>query len=248
MQWFILFTLCFAAFNANSKTQEHTLEQLLDIEIAAYQLSSAFSAYVLFTGSPKSSQKLESVIEMTAPILTNTNTNFPEISKQWQVSLDFIENNKELVFDDDADHRLVVSLASAQNLLYQMIDDKKQLIALNSLKASSPLPALEEYLITRVSFERVVAQYSANAASSSGFAHSDVSIEENVSAFTARIENNTNSYNGSRRLNLKWSFVKRNMLKNPGQTSPFITLHTATVIREMLQNVYTNELVTNSDF
>jgi len=247
MQWLILFTLCLATFNANSRTQEHPLEQLLNIEIAAYQLSSAFSAYVLFTGSSKFSQKLESAIEMNGPILTNANTSYPEISKQWQVSLDFIENNKALVFDD-ADHRLVVSLASNQNLLYQMIYDKKNLIAQNSLKASSLLPTLEEYLNTRASFERVVAQYSANAASSSGFAHSDVSIEENVSAFTTRIENNTHNYEGSRRLNMKWSFIKRNMLKNPGQTSPFITLHTATVIRNMLQNIYNSKFVTQSDF
>lgn len=247
MQWFILFTLCFATFNANSKIQEQPLEQLLNIEIAAYQLSSAFSAYVLFTGSSKFSQKLESAIEMNGPILTDASTRYPEISKQWQISLDFIENNKALVFDD-ADHRLVVSLASTQNLLYQMIDDKKEFIAKSNLKASTLLPALEEYLNTRVSFERVVAQYIANAASSSGFAHSDVSIEENVSAFTTRIENNTQNYPGSQRLNLKWNFVKRNMLKNPGQTSPFITLHTANVIRNMLQGVYNSELITNSNF
>jgi len=247
MQWFILFTLCFATFNANSKIQENSLEQLLNIEIAAYQLSSAFSAYVLFTGSSKFSQKLENVIEMNGPILTNAHSSYPAISEQWQVSLDFIENNKALVFDD-ADHRLVVSLASAQNVLYQMIDDKKQFIKQNNLQTSSLLPALEEYLNTRVSFERVVAQYIANAASSSGFAHSDISIEDNVSRFTSRIENNTHNYAGSRRLNLKWNFVKKNMLKNPGQTSPFITLHTATVIRDMLQNIYTREFVTLSNF
>jgi hypothetical protein len=247
MQWLILFTLCFTTFNANSKTQEHPLKQLLHIEIAAYQLSSAFSAYVLFTGSPKFSQKLERVIDLTGPILSNASTRYPEISKQGKVSLDFIENNKALVFDD-ADHRLVVSLASVQNLLYQMIDDKKQFISQNSLNTPLLLPEIEEYLNTRASFERVLAQYSANAASSSGFAHSDITIEDNVSAFTASIKNNTYNYANFRRLNLKWNFVKNNMLKNPGQTSPFITLHTATDIRQMLQDMYKSEWVTSSHF
>ena len=248
MQWLVLLTLCFATFSASSKTQDHSTEQLLHIEIAAYQLSSAFSAYVLFTGSSKFSQNLENIIDMTGPMLANAHTSYPEISKQWQVSLNFIANNKALVFDDDYDHRLVVSFASAQNLLYQMIDDKKQLISQTKPKGSPLSPALEEYLNTRLSFERVVAQYIANAASSSGFAHSDVSIEENVSTFTSHIENYTINYAEFQRLNLKWKFVKKNMLKNPGQTSPFITLHTVTDIREIFKNRYNSEFVTNSDF
>lgn len=247
MQWLILFTLCIATFSANSKAQEPPLEQLTNMKIAAYQLSSAFSAYVLFTGSPKFDRKLNDAIDMTLPLLKNAQVRYPNITKQWQVSLDFIDNNKALVFDD-ADHRLVVSLTSAQNILYQMIADEKQLIIQDSSQSSNTSPPLKEGLKTRVIFERVVAQYMANAASTSGFAHSDISIEENVGAFSSRIKTITNNDANLKRLNTKWSFAKNNMLKKPGQTSPFLTLHTAADIRKTLKRIYSSELISSSDF
>jgi hypothetical protein len=234
MPWLILFSLCLAIFSANSKAQEQSIEQLLTIEIAAYQVSSAFSAYVLFAGSPKFSQQLESVLETTGPILTKTNTTYPKIAEKLQESLGFIERNKELVFEAD-DHRLIIGFSTSQNQLYQLINDKKQSTAQRSPKAPALSPALDEYLNVSVSFERLVALYMAISASSAGFVSSDTTIEENVIAFTASIENITNKNINSQRLNLKWKFVKNNMMKEPGQTSPFITLHTATDIRKMLQ-------------
>ena len=168
MQWIILFSLCIAAFSANSKAQEHPTEQLLKVEIAVYQLSSAFSAYVLFTGSPKYDQELDNIITTNKPILTNTKANFPNIAKQWQESLDFIERSKELVFSPD-DHRLIIGFATFQNPLYQLIEQKKQSVSQNNLNSPVLSPVLEEYLTTRVSFERVVAQYIALSASSAAF-------------------------------------------------------------------------------
>jgi hypothetical protein len=236
MQWLILLSLCFATFNANSKAQEDPTEQLLKLEIAAYQLSSAFSSYVLFTGLPKYSQKLESIINTTSPILANAKPTYPSIFEKWQGSLSFIENNKALVFSSD-DHRLIIGFSTFQNPLYQLIDEKKQSTAPNTLA-----PALNEYLNTRVSFERVIAQYTAFSASSAGFVHSDTSIEENISDFSAHIKNITNKDADFQRLSLKWNFIKKNMLKSPGQTSPFVTLHTAIDIRETLQRIYSDEL------
>jgi hypothetical protein len=247
MQWLILFTLCFAAFSANSKAQEHSVEQLLNIEIATYQLSSAFSAYVLFTGSPKFSQKLEDIIKITAPILADANTDYPGIAAKWQESLSYIERNKELVFDAD-DHRLIIGFATSQNQLYQLIGDKKQSIIQANPEVSALSPALDEYLNIRVSFERLVALYMAISGSSAGFVHSDTSIEENVSDFSSRIEKITTKDADFQRLNVKWRFIKGNMIKDPGQTSPFITLHTAGDIRTTLQRMYKYELVTGSNF
>ena len=239
MQWIILFSLCIATFSANSKAQEHSIEQLLNIEIATYQLSSAFSAYVLFTGLPKFSQKLENTIATTSPILMRANTTYPDIVEQWQESLGYIERSKELVFSPD-DHRLIIGLSSYQNPLYQLIAQEKQSIAPQQ-------SALNEYLNIRVSFERLIAQYTAFSASSAGFVHSDISIEENVNAFSAQLESITKENSDVQRLKMKWKFIKGNMLKDPGETSPFITLHTATDMRKTLNRIYKIELVTNSD-
>ena len=246
MQWIILFSLCIATFSANSKAQEHSIEQLLNIEIAAYQVSSAFSAYVLFTGLPKFNQHLEHIIETTSPILASANTAYPDIAEKWQESFSFIERNKELVFDAD-DHRLIIGLSTTQNQLYKLIDDKKQSIAQHSPEVPTLSPALDEYLNIRVSFERLVALYMAISGSSAGFVHSDMSIEENVSNFESNIESITNKDANFQRLNVKWKFIKGNMVKNPGQTSPFITLHTAADIRKILQKMNNTELVTSVD-
>jgi hypothetical protein len=247
MPWLILFSLCIATFSANSKAQEHPVEQLLKLEIAAYQLSSAFSEYVLFTGASRFSQKLESTIEATAPILTRAKSTYPNIADKLQASLSFIENKKELVYSPD-DHRLIIGLATFQNPLYQLINDKKLSLLQDKSKAPTLSPTLHEYLNTRISFERVVAQYISISASSAGFVVSDISIEENVDAFSSRIKNMTNKGAGYQRLNVKWKFIKSNMLKNPGQTSPFITMRTAVDIRKILQSLYKNSLVTNSNF
>ena len=240
MPWFILFSFCIALFSANIKAQEHSIEQLLNIEIATYQLSSAFSAYVLFTGIPKYNRGLEKVIETTNPILINAQSSYPEIVEKWQQSLGYIERSKELVFSPD-DHRLIIGLSTYQNPLYQLIAQEKQSIA------KAPLPqALEEYLNIRISFERAIAQYTAFSASSAGFVHSDISLEENINTFSTQIEDIKNKGKDYQRLNMKWNFIKSNMLKNPGETSPFITLHTAIDIRKTLERIYEDELVTSS--
>lgn len=242
MQWIILFSLCIATFSANSKAQEQPTEQLLNIEIAAYQLSSAFSAYVLFTGLPKFDRKLESLIETTSPILASAYTAYPDIAEKWQESLNFIVRSKALVFDED-DHRLIIGLSTSQNQLYHLIDVKKQSMTQHRSEASALSPTLDEYLNIRVSFERLVALYMAISGSSAGFVHSDTSIEENVSDFSSQIENITYKGADFDRLNVKWKFIKGNMIKDPGQTSPFITLHTAIDIRKTLQRIYKSELV-----
>ncbi len=247
MPWLILFSLCIAIFSANSKAQEHPTEQLLQLEIAAYQLSSAFSTYVLFTGMPQYSQKLARIVATTRPILTDAKSTYPDIVDKFQQSLSFIKRKKELVFSPD-DHRLIIGLATFQNPLYQLIEHKKQSIEQRSPKAPALLPVLDEYLNTRISFERVVAHYIAISASSAGFIVSDISIEENVNNFSSNIENITNKGADFRRLNVKWNFIKRNMLKGPGQTSPFITMRTAADIRKTLQRIYKSVLVTNSSY
>ncbi len=247
MPWLILFSLCIATFSAHSKAQEHSIEQLLKLEIAAYQLSSAFSTYVLFTGMPQYGQKLNNIVATTGPVLTAAKSNHPDIVDKFQQSLSFIERKKELVFSPD-DHRLIIGLATFQNPLYQLIEHKKQSIEQRSPKAPALPPVLDEYLNTRISFERVVAHYIAISASSAGFIVSDISIEENVNTFSADIENITNKGADFRRLNVKWNFIKNNMLKEPGQTSPFITMRTAADIRKTLQRIYQSVLITNSNY
>ena len=237
MQWLILLSLCFATFSANSKVQEHPIEHLLNIEIAAYQLSSAFSAYVLFEGSPKFSKKLESTLEETRTMLTNENANYPEIVKKWQGSLNFIERNKSLVFDG-SNHRLIAGLATTHNNLYKLINNKQQSVAQLNPKTPALSPAHNEYLNTRVSFERVIAQYMAYSGSALGFIHSDRSIEENVDTFSSHIKQIKNKNADFKRLNSKWDFIKGSLAKGSSQSVPFITLHTAADIRKTLQRIY----------
>ncbi len=243
MPWLALFSLCIAIFSANSKAQEHSIEQLLNIEIAAYQVSSAFSAYVLFTGLPQYSQKLENIVETTRPLLTDAQSTYPDIVDKFQQSLSFIEDKKALVFSPD-DHRLIIGFATYQNPLYQQLEEVKQ--STSQQKNTDVLPpALAEFLITRISFERALAQYIALSASSAGFVVSDISIEENVNTFSSRLEKITRQDANVKRLKMKWKFIKTNMLKNPGETSPFITMRTAKDIRKILQQIYQGAVVAN---
>lgn len=247
MPWLILFSLCIALFSATSKAQESNLEQLLKVEIAAYQLSSAFSAYVLFTGTPKFSQQLENTLSATAPILARAKTDYPNIVDKLEASLRFVEAKKELVYSPD-DHRLIIGLQTYQNPLYQLIYDKKQTILQNERQTASLSPLVAEYLNTQIIFERVLAHYIAISASSAGFIVSDISIEDNVNAFSSQIENITNKGADFKRLNTKWRFIKSNMLKNPGQTSPYITMRTASDIRKTLLNIYKDARIASGDF
>jgi hypothetical protein len=245
----ILFSLLFAVFSvsANDRSQQDSLEQLLKIEIAAYQLSSAFSAYVLFTGSDRFSQKLERTLNKTSPVLTQAENYFPDIADKLQASINFIQTKKELVYSPD-DHRLIIGFATYQNPLYQLVNYKKQSLLENTTKDAALPPLLEESLATQLSFERVLAQYIALSASSAGFVVSDISIEDNVEAFTSRIQQISNKGGAYKRLQVKWRFIKSNMLKNPGETSPFITMRTAVDIRALLHTIYHKERVSGSDY
>lgn len=250
MPWLIFLSLFFIPLNAHSQepspiedTSTHmaTVEKLLNIEIAAYKLSSAFSAYVQFNGEDKFSNQLESSIQDSHQAFLNTSNEFPGIYKKWQQSLSFIESSKELVFEG-ADHRLVTGHAIYQNQLYQLIHSAQA-------EANTTDQDLTfEYLKTKVAFERVIAQYISFTGSATGFIHSDISIEESVDAFSSRIEKITNKNADFKRLNKKWKFIKGNMTAGSKQTTPFITLHTAADIRKTLKRIYNSELISTSDF
>lgn len=244
MPWLIIFSLFFATLTAHSKDQEQPVERLLNIEIAAYQLSSAFSAYVQFNGAPKFSNQLEVSIEASHLVFNKSKEDYPAIFKKWQQSLNFIDSSKELVFEG-ADHRLVTGHAIYQNQLYKLIDTAQLEAESNTSKQAL---AQYEYLNTKATFERVIAQYISFTGSATGFIHSDISIEESVKAFSSRIEIIPNKNADFKRLNKKWNFIKGNMTKGSSQTTPFITLHTAADIRKTLQRIYENELITDSDF
>lgn len=243
MPWLVFFTLCFATLTANSKNQEPPVEQLLNIEIAAYQLSSSFSAYVQFNGSPKFADQLETTINNSHKIFDQTNEKYPAIFKKWQESLGFIEDKKGLVFGGE-DHRLITGHAIYQNQLYKLI----QAAQINTESdPSQKLPNQHEYLNIRVSFERVIAQYIGFTGSATGFIHSDFSIEDSVAAFTNNINKITNKNSDFQRLNKKWNFIKGNITTEANHTTPFITLHTAADIRKTLQRLYKNELISTAE-
>ena len=244
MQWLILLALSLSTFSANSKDLPNPVERLLNIEIAAYQLSSAFSAYVQFNGSPKFTDQLESSIKNSRQILSKIDKDYPEIATKWLQSLSFIDDSKDLVFDG-ADYRLVTGHAIYQNQLYQLIDTVQSNAEPDFTIQNT---AQNEYLNARVTFERVIAQYIGFTGSATGFIHSDISIEESVDAFSSHIKNISNKNTDFQRLNKKWNFIKGNMITSASQTTPFITLHTAADIRKTLERIYKNELVTSSDF
>lgn len=242
MPWLIFFSLCFTTFNANSEDQKPPIEHLLNIEIAAYQLSSAFSAYVQFNGDPKFSRQLETTLTTNTKIFHTEKERYPAIFKKWQQSLNFVNNSKELVFDG-ADHRLVTGHAIHQNQLYQLIK-----AAQAHANSQAPNHDSYEYLTTRAAFERVIAQYISFTGSATGFIHSDVSIEESVADFSSHLAKIPPQNTDYQRLNKKWNFIKGNMTLSASQTTPFITLHTATDIRKTLKRIYKNELLTDNDF
>ena len=244
MPWLIFLSLCFATFNANSQDQKPPIAHLLEIEIAAYQLSSAFSAYVQFNGDPKFSRQLETTISANHEVFNTAKESYPSIFKKWQQSLKFIDNSKALVFDG-ADHRLVTGHAIHQNQLYKLIK-AAQLNANTNTPNSTPNQY--EYLVTRAAFERVIAQYISFTGSATGFIHSDISIEESVNAFSSRLDKIPSENASYQRLNKKWNFIKGNMTVSTSRTTPFITLHTAADIRKTLRRIYQNTLVTESDF
>ncbi len=247
MPWLILFSLCIGLFSINSNAQDRPLEQLLKLEIASYQLSSAFSAYVLFTGTPKFSERLASTVQSLQPIITRAKSSYPNIADKLRASLNYIEEKKELVYSPD-DHRLIIGLATYQNPLYQVIKDKKHTLLKKNAKTAEHLTSFNESLLTQISFERVLAQYIALSASSAGFVVSDVSIEDNVNAFSTSLNNMSNQGREHQRLKVKWRFIKSNMLKNPGETSPYITMRTAEDIRKLLTSIYQDTRLSDSRF
>lgn len=239
----LFFCFLLLAANVYSESKKSTLEHLLEIEIAAFQLSSAFSAYVQFNGSPKFSEQLESTIKSNQQVFNPVRSGYPNIYKKWHQSLDFVNESRDLVFDG-ADRRLVTGHAIYQNQLYKLIEEAQK-------KTESIAPAANrryQYLATKSAFERVIAQYISFTGSATGFIHSDVSIEESVAEFSNKVESISNKNADFQRLNKKWNFIKGNMTTEASQTTPFITLHTAADIRRTIERIYKNEIISSSDF
>lgn len=226
----------------SSESDVNAIKNLLNIEISAYQLSGAFSAYVLFDGAPKFSRKLESTLTASQQVFENTKATQPNIYKQWQKSINFINENKNRVFDG-TDNRLIVGLAIHQNQLYQLIEAAHLVRSNNKFTDNM---AKHEYLEASLCFERVIAQYIGFSGSGMGVIHSNISIEDNVSAFNDAVINISNKNAEYQRLLKKWNFIKGNIVSASSQTAPFITLHTANGIRESLQRIFKDELLSDN--
>lgn len=243
----VLFYLVAQSAAANDSTSEsdvRAIKNLLNIEISAYQLSSAFSAYVLFDGAPKFSKKLERTLTTSQQAFAKSKTELPKIFQQWQKSINFINENKNRVFDG-TDNRLIVGLAIHQNQLYQLIEAAH--LEISNHKFTDNM-AQHAYLEASLCFERVIAQYIGFSGSGMGVIHSNISIEDNVNAFNDAVLNITNKNADYQKLLKKWNFIKGNIVSSSSQIAPFITLHTANSIRKTLQSIYKEEWLSNNHF
>ena len=202
---------------------------LLSSEIGGYQVSTAFSTYVFFEGDPKFRKQLQQAINQQDKRVTAL-TNFPEVKEQWQVAADFIRENEEAA-GDGTDRRLDTALAVHMNELYRRIRAalKTQPEGLNS-----------GYLKTRLQFEKVIAQYIGYTSTSMGVYHSDETIEESVAKYSQLLDQTRNKNSDYKALVRKWNFIKKGMLA--GTSAPFVTLHTAQKIRQLLAEVYGEKL------
>ena len=204
-------------------------ESLLKAEIGAYQVSTAFSAYVFFEGGPKFRKQLRQAIAAENSHISEL-TEFPEVQKQWQLATAFIQENEEAA-GDGTDRRLDTSLAVYMNELYRRI---------NAELSELPLGFSNEYLTSRLQFEKVIAQYIGYTSTSMGVYHSDETIDESVAKFSVMLEKVRNKNSDYQTLLNKWNFIKKGMLE--GSSAPFVTLHTAQKIRQLLAKVYGEKL------
>ena len=220
----LLFLLC-SAVTSHATPRE----SLLKAEIGGYQVSTAFSAYVFFEGGPKFRKRLHQAITLEQGHMAELNA-FPQIQQQWQTAAGFIKDNEEDAADG-TDRRLDTALAVHMNELYRLI---------RAELANQPQGISSDYLTTRLQFEKVVAQYIGYTSTSMGVYHSDETIDESVAKFSAMLENIRQKNSDYQTLLNKWNFIKKSMLA--GTSAPYVTLHTAEKIRQLLARVYGEKL------
>ena len=202
---------------------------LLSTEIGGYQVSTAFSAYVFFEGDSTFRKQLKQAIQQQNNRVAALNR-FPEVKQQWQLAADFINDNEEAA-GDGTDRRLDTSLAVYMNELYRRI---------RTALETQPRGLSSGYLETRLQFEKVVAQYIGYTSTSMGVYHSDETIEESVAKYSQLLEQTRNKNRDYKALVRKWNFIKKSMLA--GTSAPFVTLHTAQKIRQLMADVYGEKL------
>lgn len=204
-------------------------ESLLKAEIGGYQVSTAFSAYIYFEGGPKFKKQLHQAINLENEHITEL-TNFTNVQQQWQAAANFLRDN-ETDAADGTDRRLDTALAVHMNELYRLI---------RAELANQPEGISSDYLATRLQFEKVIAQYIGYTSTSMGVYHSDETIDESVAKFSTMLENIRNKNADYQTLLNKWNFIKKGMIA--GTSAPFVTLHTAQKIRQLLAKVYGEKL------
>ena len=215
--------MVFAAslFPASAWSDNHS-DNLIRAEIAAYQLSSAFSAFVFFEGAPRFSKELRRARQQGDQMMQIISERYPQIQQQWQQASGFTAEKEDTVFDG-ADMRLEIGLSVYQNELYRQI---------NLAKQQSELIA-SNYLQARLKLEKILAQYMYSAVSAGAY-NSENNIDEDAQLLSEMITRLPDHASLRNKLTRKWSFIKTKVLATKEQVAPFLTLHTANDIRKLL--------------
>lgn len=219
------FSVILLAFLLQAAHASDEQDDLLKIEISAYQMSTAFSAFVFFEGDPRFVKQLQQSRQQGADIFKGLSAQYPGIHRQWQQASSFTADSENTVFDG-SDLRLEIGLSVYQNELYRQINQKK----------SEHEESHNAYLQAQLNLEKILAQYMYSAISAGAY-NNDNSMDENAIEFSRQIETVSHS-SGYKRLARKWNFVKNRILNNKQQVTPFMTLHAAKDIRKLLAKAF----------
>jgi len=205
---------------AGAQTAPKELQQL---ELLSYQLSSSFGAFIYFEGQQEYLQKAKQNLADGRQILTTLEGQHPQVHKLWQQAEQFIEDNTNRSFEG-----VDMTLEASWGLLTIQLQDA--IADLTLLKYSNQAMALQSEL------EQILALYIKFANSTVGgygVSRSDKSIEQRVEDVQQQIDQH---FADDKRLQRKWSYIKRTVLAYNSNTAPYIVMKVFDDMRAMLRS------------
>jgi len=224
-----LFVILLFSFVSQLGYAEGAGRDLLLIEAHAYRLTSDISILALQEGGRRYQQRLDGTISSGSEVAARLKDDLPRVSKQWQISVNFIQDNRE-VAASNSDVSFTNDLERVQGSLYERILQAKAEMSLEALNQSD-----RASLIALIALEQMVAEYMYyNINVFGGHAITDSKMSDNAALFRDSVAQITEHDSRRKAIEAKWKFIEKTLLNYNEQSATFIVMKTTDKIRSLL--------------
>jgi len=224
--------LAIALLSLMASLSHATTNELQQLELLSYRLSSSFATFIFFEGQQEYLQQAKQHLAEGSELLTTIPDQHPQIHRKWNEAETFISDNTDRSFEG-----FDMTLEAGWSLLTLNLQEK--IAELNPRQQASAAFKLQ------LEFEQILVHYMKFANSTAGgygVSRASDTIEDKVARAEAIINQD---FSKNIRLKRKWKYIKKTILAYNSNTAPYIVMRVFDDMRRMVNQDSTQKIAEN---